>query len=436
MSLPTLPKVQKLQAALHAKAKGSPGYRFYALYDKVYREDVLWVAHRRCLMNGGAAGIDGQTFEDIERDGVQKWLSELAEELRTKNYRPSPVRRVYIPKPDGKQRPLGIPTIKDRVVQMAAVLVLEMIFEADLQPERYAYRPGRSALDAVDHVHRLLNTGHTEVVDADLSGYFDSIPHRELMKSVLRRVSDRHLLALIKMWLEAPVEEIDDEGRRRRTTQNKDERRGCPQGAPISPLLSNLYMRRFILGWKTLGHQQRLRARIVNYADDFVICCRGTAEEAMRAMRDMMDRLKLTVNETKTRLCRVPDESFDFLGYTLGRCYSPKTGRAFIGSRPSRKKVNRLCREISELTSGQWSKNVKELVADINRKLNGWANYFRLGQVNKAYGSVDYHVVRRLRQWLCKKHKVRMAGVSRFSVEYLYSELGLVRLRRIKRTFP
>jgi group II intron reverse transcriptase/maturase len=436
MSLPTLPKVQKLQAALHAKAKGSPGYRFYALYDKVYREDVLWVAHRRCLMNGGAAGIDGQTFEDIERYGVQRWLGELAEELRTKNYRPSPVRRVYIPKPDGKQRPLGIPTIKDRVVQMAAVLVLELIFEADLQPEQYAYRPGRSALDAVDHVHRLLNTGYTEVVDADLSGYFDSIPHRELMKSVLRRVSDRHLLALIKMWLEAPVEEIDDEGRRRRTTRNKDERRGCPQGAPISPLLSNLYMRRFILGWKMLGHQQRLRARIVNYADDFVICCRGKAEEAMHAMRDMMDRLKLTVNETKTRLCRVPDESFDFLGYTLGRCYSPKTGRAFIGSRPSKKKVNRLCREISELTSGQWSKNVEELVADINRKLNGWANYFRLGQVNKAYGSVDYHVVRRLRQWLCKKHKVRMAGVSRFSVEYLYSELGLVRLRRIKRNFP
>jgi len=388
MSLPTLPKVQKLQAALHAKAKGSPGYRFYALYDKVYREDVLWVAHRRCLINGGAAGIDGQTFEDIEQYGVQKWLGELAEELRTKNYRPSPVRRVYIPKPDGKQRPLGIPTIKDRVVQMAAVLVLEPIFEADLQPEQYAYRPGRSALDAVDHVHRLLITGHTEVVDADLSGYFDSIPHRELMKSVLRRVSDRHLLTLIKMWLETPVEEIDDEGRRRRTTRNKDEHRGCPQGAPISPLLSNLYMRRFILGWQTLGHQQRLRARIVNYADDFVICCRGRAEEAMRAMRDMMDRLKLTVNETKTRLCRVPDESFDFLGYTLGRCYSPKTGRAYIGSRPSKNKVNRLCREISELTSGQWSKNVEDLVADINRKLNDWANYFRLGQVNKAYGSV------------------------------------------------
>ncbi len=437
MSLPTLPKVQKLRDTLHAKAKGSPDFRFYALYDKVYRDDVLWVAHRRCLINGGAAGVDGQTFEDIETYGVMKWLGELAEELRTRTYRPSPVRRVYIPKPDGKQRPLGIPTIKDRVVQMAAVLVLEPIFESDLQPEQHAYRPGRSALDAVKQVHSLLNTGHTEVIDADLSGYFDSIPHHELLKSVSRRISDRHMLSLIKMWLEAPVEEVDDRGRRHRTTRNKDEHRGCPQGAPISPLLSNLYMRRFILGWKTLGHQQRLGAKIVNYADDFVICCRGTAEEAMRVMRDMMNRLKLTVNETKTKLCQVPDESFDFLGYTIGRCYSPKTGRAYIGTRPSKKKVNRLCREISELTQSRWRfKDEEKQVAIINRKLNGWSNYFRLGPVSNAYRAVDNHVKRRLRRWLCKKHKVRGAGTSRFPDDYLYQTIGLVRLSATTRNFP
>jgi len=436
MSLPTLPKVQKLQEALHAKAKGSPDYRFYTLYDKVYRLDVLWCAHRRCLINDGAAGVDGQTFDDIEQYGVMKWLGELAEELRTRTYRPSPVRRVHIPKPDGKQRPLGIPTIKDRVAQTAAVLVLEPIFEADLQPEQHAYRPGRRPQDAVRHVQGLLDTGYTEVVDADLSGYFDSIPHPELLKSVSRRISDRHMLRLIKMWLEAPVEEIDDRGRRHRTTRNRDERRGCPQGAPISPLLSNLYMRRFILGWKTLGHQQRLGARIVNYADDFVICCRGTAEEAMRVMRDMMGQLKLTVNETKTKLCRVPDESFDFLAYTIGRCYSPRTGRAYIGTYPSKKKVKRLCREISEMTARRWVlKDVEERVAAINRKLTGWANYFCLGS-SKAYRAVDLHAVRRLRRWLRQKFKARGAGVSRFPAAYLTHELGLVRLPRIKRTFP
>jgi RNA-directed DNA polymerase len=232
VSLTPPEKVRKLQETLHAKAKGSPGYRFYLLYDKVYRRDVLGFAFDRCRSNGGVPGIDGQTFADIEAYGVDRWLDELAEELRKKTYRPQPVRRVFIPKPDGKQRPLGIGTIRDRVVQMATVLVLEPIFEADLEPEQHAYRADHNALDAVRQVHELLSSGHTEVVDADLSGYFDSIPHHELMKSVSRRVSDRHLLGLIKMWLEAPVEEVDDRGRHHRTTRNKDEGRGSPQGSP------------------------------------------------------------------------------------------------------------------------------------------------------------------------------------------------------------
>ncbi len=436
MTLETPKGVEKLQTALHVKAKGSPGFRFYLLYDKVYRRDVLQFAYAVCSANGGASGVDGQTFDDIDEYGTGRWLDELAEELRSKTYEPQPVRRVWIPKANGGQRPLGIPTIRDRVVQTAAVLVLEPIFEADLQPEQYAYRRGKSALDAVRHVHKLLNSGHTEVVDADLSGYFDTIPHAELMKSVARRVSDKHLLHLLKMWLVAPTEEIDERGHRHRTTRNKDEKRGTPQGSPISPLLSNLYMRRFLLGWKVQGHEQRLDAHIVNYADDFVICCRGTAGEAMTAMRRMMSTLKLTVNETKTRQCRVPEESFDFLGYTIGRCYSRKTGRAYIGTRPSKSKVQSLCREISEITSRRWLlKDASDRVSLINRKLQGWANYFCLGPVSTAYRAVDEHARHRLRQWLRAKHKVKGRVEARYPDKRLHEELGLTQLALRTRTF-
>ena len=288
MSLTTPSSVQKLQTALHAKAKESPDFRFYALYDKVYRKDVLAHAYERCEANGGAAGVDEQAFEDIEAYGVERWLDELTQELKSRTYQPQPVRRVYIPKPEGKQRPLGIPTIRDRVVQTAAVLVLEPIFEADLPPEQYAHRTDRSALDAVQHVHKLINTGHEQIVDADLSSYFDSVPHAELMKSVARRVVDGAMLHLIKMWLEAPVEETDERGNKRRSTRNRDEGRGTPQGSPISPLLSNLYMRRFVLGWRKLGHEKRWQAYIVNYADDLVICCRTGAQQALTAAVELV----------------------------------------------------------------------------------------------------------------------------------------------------
>ncbi len=437
VSLQAPKKVQKLQAALHAKAKGSPEYRFYALYDKLYREDILRYAYRLARAKGGAPGVDGQSFRDIEAYGVQRWLGELGEVLKRKCYRPGPVRRVYIPKTNGTLRPLDIPLIRDRVVQTAAVVVLSPIFEADLRPEQYAYRPGRSAQDAVRHVHGLLNAGYREVVDADVSNYFGSIPHAELLQSVARRVSDRHMLGLIKQWLVVAVEEDDGRGGRKRTTEAKDRKRGIPQGAPISPLLSNLYMRRFLLGWQSLGLEALLQARIVNFADDFVICCRGTAEQAMAAMRAVMGRLKLTINEDKTERCRIPQEHFDFLGYTFGRCYSVKTGRAYIGARPSKKSIQKVCREISARTSRRWLlKDPAEEVGELNLILRGWANYFSLGPVSKAYRAVDRHAKFRLRRWLCKKHKQFGRGTTRYSDEYLYEVLGLERLPVRTRSLP
>jgi len=431
VSLRTPERVWKLQGALHAKAKGEPSYRFYSLYDKIHRKEVLSYAWNCCRANGGGAGVDGQSFEQIEARGLERWLGELAEEIRKKTYRPQAVRRVWIPKPDGKQRPLGIPTIRDRVVQMAAVIVLEPIFEADLAEEQYGYRPGRSAHGAVREIHGLLNRGYREVVDCELSGYFDSIPHHELMKSIARRVSDGALLGLIKVWLEMSVEEDDGHGGKRRSSVAKDSGRGTPQGAPISPLLSNLYMRRFVLGWKQCGHEKRLKARVVVYADDFVILCRGTAMRAKEQMQRIMTALKLTVNEKKTRIARVPEESFDFLGYTIGRCYSVRTGRAFIGTRPSRKSTRAICAEIGAMTRcHSYRKPAAAVVGEINRKLQGWGNYFCLGAVGRAYRAVDNHARHRLRQWLQGKHRSRGVHPIRYPATYLHEELGLLQLER------
>jgi RNA-directed DNA polymerase len=431
--------VQKLQEALHAKAKRSPDYRFYSLYDKLYRDDVMAEAYRRCRANGGSAGVDRQRFEDIEEYGEKRWLDELKQELKDKRYQSEAIRRVWIPKANGKLRPLGISTIRDRVVMTAMVLVLEPIFEADLQPEQHAYRPGRNALTAVEEVNVLLRKGHRHVVDADLSAYFDTIPHPELMKSVARRVSDRQILHLIKMWLTAPVEEDDGKGGKSRTTQSRDEKRGTPQGSPLSPLLANIYMRRFILGWKKLGYAERFGAYIVNYADDMVICCRQKADEALGALRNTMEQLKLTVNEEKTRVCEVPRESFDFLGYTFGRCYSPKTGRAYIAPKPSKKSIRKVVEKITAETDRKTTaiRSDSEQVQKLNDVLRGWANYFKLGPVSKAYKALEMHTTARLRQWLGVKHKVETERRrSRFTDEHLHKELGLIRLPDLTKSFP
>lgn len=429
MSLETPEKIRSLQRKLYCKAKAEPAFRFYALYDKICREDVLLHAYGLARGNAGAPGVDGVTFEQIEASGVGAWLTGLREELVSKSYRPDPVRRVMIPKPDGGERPLGIPTIRDRVIQTAAKIVLEPVFEADFEDSAYGYRPRRSAIDAVKEAHRLLCRGYTDVVDADLSKYFDSIPHADLLKSVARRIVDRHVLRLIKLWLRAPVEERDGDGNRR-MSGGRDNKRGTPQGGVASPLLSLIYMNRFLKHWRLTGRGEAFHAHVVSYADDFVILSRGHAAEALTWTKAVMTRLGLMINEAKTSVKDARREGFDFLGYTLGPRHLPNGGRWYLGASPSKKSVQRVKTKISELlvpgNKGTWD----EVGARLNRILRGWSAYFSYGALASAYEAVDRHVYDRARNFLRQRHKMQGRGTDRFSRERIYGDLAVRCLRR------
>ena len=430
MSLQTPLKIRTLQRKLYSKAKAEPTYRFYLLYDKIYREDILAHAYHQVKTNYGAPGVDGQTYEMIEAGDLEKWLEGIRKELRDKTYKPQPVRRVMIDKPGGGQRPLGIPTIRDRTVQTAAKLVLEPIFEADLEPEAYGYRPKRSAHDAIKKVHELLCEGYTDVVDADLSKYFDKIPHRELLRSIARRVVDRDVLHLLKMWLKVPVEERDERGNRRLTGGGKNTC-GTPQGGVVSPMLANLYMNRFLKYWRMGGQKERFQANVVNYADDFVILSRGKAEQSLNWTRGVMTKLKLTLNEAKTSIKAARKESFTFLGYTFGPHYYRKDGHWYLGASPSKKSVARLRAKVGDLLRpnnvGSWP----EVRDKLNSMLQGWAAYFSYGTRLMAYRAVDNYVLDRVRHFLKRRHKVQSRGAIRYSDDVVFGELGVLRLRHV-----
>jgi RNA-directed DNA polymerase len=432
VSLATPPKLRRLREALYTKAKQEPAYRFYLLYDKVYRADILAHAYALSKQKGGAPGVDGVTFEDIEAAGLERWLAAVEEALRTEAYRAQPVRRVLIPKPGGTgERPLGIPVIRDRVVQTAALLILQPIFEADLEPTAYGYRPGRTALEAVQEVHRALCAGHTEVIDADVSNYFDAVPHADLVKSLARRISDRRMLRLLKMWLKTPVAERT-EGGGWRLSGGKRSTRGTPQGGVISPLIANVYMNRYLKVFRLRGLDRRYGARLVNYADDFVVLCRTGAAEVLAQSRRWFTQMGLTLNEQKTRVCDGRREAFTFLGYTFGPMRYRKDGHRYTGAAPAKKAVKRVKGRIRQILHPGNQAPWDEVKEELNRVVRGWANYFAYGTRLMAYRAVDHYVYERVQHFLRRRHKVPSRGTKRFGYRVVFGELGVFELRRFR----
>jgi group II intron reverse transcriptase/maturase len=431
MALATPDEIRTQQRKLYRKAKQEPGFRFYALYDKVYRADILSHAYDRVRSNRGAPGIDGVTFEAIEADeGKAVFVAGLQEELKTKRYRCQPVRRVWIPKPNGEQRPLGIPTIRDRVVQMAVKLVMEPIFEADFCECSYGFRPKRSAHAAVDAVADALRAGHVQVIDADLSKYFDTIAHDKLMAVVAERIVDGGLLALLQQWLKAPVVEEGLDGRHR-VSGGKGVRRGTPQGGVISPLLANVYLHLLDRIWERHDLERRYRARLVRYCDDFVVLCAGDVERPLAAVRRVLERLGLQLNEAKTQLVDARQTGFTFLGFWFGVRRSRRTGRRYPHVESSKQAVQRIKAEVRRLTGrGYTAVPLPQLVARLNTVLRGWARYFHHRNCSAVFSRLNAFVEERLRSQLCNRHRVALyrGGLKRFPRRRLHRVYHLFRL--------
>lgn len=426
MRLETPNRIRDLQRGLYLKAKREPKFRFYLLNDKVWREDVLQHAYRLERSNGGAPGIDGVTFQSIENgEGEAKFLSKLQQELKEKTYRAQPVRRVYIPKADGRKRPLGIPTIRDRVAQMAVKIVIEPIFEADFEDCSFGFRPKRDAHQAVGAVRRALYTAHPYVLDADLEKYFDTISHDKLLKTVARRISDRHVLRWIKQWLKAVVVEEDEQGKRR-TGGGKRSQCGTPQGGVISPLLANIYLHLFDRVLLAYCHATGLAAHLVRYADDFVVLMRGGVKETLIKVRQILGRLELKLNEEKSRVVDAREGSFDFLGFTFYRQRSLRTGKVITLVEPSRESEQHFRDEVRNLT-GRWSHCLpqRDVLERVNRYVRGWVNYFHLHNSTRVFVRQRFFFEQRMRKYLQKRRQVKGFGYRNWPAARLYRELGL-----------